>query len=90
MATRQGACGFGGETLAGAKNACDTVVAAFFDVNHACYRDAFPTKARSPYLITTACVKLNCSHSRFGLSVEFVSRCNLDSKIENAVSKRLL
>ncbi len=54
MATRQGACGFAGETLAFAKNACDTVVAAFFDVNHTRYRDAFPTKARSPCLITTA------------------------------------
>ena len=55
-ATTQGACGFGGETLAPAKNACDTVVAAFFEVNHVRYRDAFPTKARSPSLITTACI----------------------------------
>ena len=54
-ATRQGACGFGVESLAGWKNACDTVVAAFLDVNPDRYRDAFHTKARSPFLITTLC-----------------------------------
>ena len=32
--TEQCACGFGRETLAGAKNACDTVVAAFLEVNY--------------------------------------------------------
>ena len=55
-ATRQGACGFGVETLAFTKNACDAVVAAFFEVYPDRYRDAFHTKARSPYLITTTCV----------------------------------
>ena len=54
LATRQGACGFGVETPAGAKNACDTVVAAFFEVNPDRYRDAFRPKARSPCLITMA------------------------------------
>ena len=42
------------ESLAGAKNACDTVVAAFFEVHYHRYRDAFHPKARSPCLITRA------------------------------------
>ena len=54
MATIRGACGFGVETPAMTKNACDTVVAAFFEVHHHCYRDAFHPKARSPRLITLA------------------------------------
>jgi hypothetical protein len=40
------------ETLALAKNACDTVVAAFFEVNQARYRDAFHPQARSHFPIT--------------------------------------
>ena len=35
------------ESLARAKNACDTVVAAFFEVNHARYHDAFHPQSRS-------------------------------------------
>ena len=55
MATRQGACGFEVESLARMKNACDTVVAAFFEVHHHRYRDAFHPKARSPFLIALTC-----------------------------------
>jgi hypothetical protein len=45
-------CGLEVESLAATKNACDTVVAAFFDVNHARYRDAFHPQARSHRTIT--------------------------------------
>ena len=55
MATRQGACGIGVKTPAYTKNASDTVVAAFFEVNPNRYRDAFHPKARSPRVITRAC-----------------------------------
>ena len=46
-------CGFGAETLARTKNSCDTVVAEFFEVYEARYRDAFCPKARSHRAITT-------------------------------------
>ena len=46
-------CGFGVESLAVTKNACDTVVAAFFEVNPDRYRDAFHPKSRSHRTITT-------------------------------------
>ena len=52
-ATGQCACGFGVESLALTKNSCDTVVAEFFEVCRDRYRDAFHTKARSHFPITT-------------------------------------
>jgi hypothetical protein len=43
------------ESLAATKNACDTVVAEFFDVHEDRYRDAFHPQARSHRTITTLC-----------------------------------
>ena len=48
-------CGLGVESLALAKNACDTVVAAFFEVHKDRYRDAFHPQARSHRTITALC-----------------------------------
>jgi hypothetical protein len=45
-------CGLGVESLALTKNACDTVVAAFFEANPNRYRDAFHPQARSHRTIT--------------------------------------
>ena len=51
-ATGQCACGLGVESLASTENACDTVVAAFFEVHPDRYRDAFHPQARSHFPIT--------------------------------------
>ena len=62
-------CGLGVESLACTKNACDTVVAAFFEVNHNRHRDAFHPQARSHRTITAPSGWLRWRFAAFGGAV---------------------